>query len=59
MVLGESAKSPDARVKGFFDCSRATYSQAHSLVISADWNAYDFIIKSRNDGAFCDLLVAL
>jgi hypothetical protein len=27
-------------------------------VISADWNAYDFI-KSRNDGAFCDLLVAL
>ena len=58
MVLGESAKSPDARVKGFFDLSRATYSQAHSLVISADWNAYDFI-KSRNDGAFCDLLVAL
>ena len=25
-------------------------SQAHSLVISADWNAYDF--KSRNDGAY-------
>ena len=25
-------------------------SQAHSLVISGDWNAYDF--KSRNDGAY-------
>ena len=35
---------------GFFDSSRAISSQAHSLVISADWNAYDF--KSRNDGAY-------
>jgi hypothetical protein len=27
---------------GFFDSSQARSSQTHSLVISADWNAYEF-----------------
>ena len=36
--------------EGFFDCSRATSSQAHSLVISADWNAYE--LTKGNDDAY-------
>ena len=39
-----------SHLTGFFDSSRAISSQAHSLVISADWNAYE--LTKGNDDAY-------